>query len=318
MEKGLSVRWAGTLALVVGLLLGGAAPEVHAQLEFSHRVYLHKIDTTDLYHQRNRWEVRDNQYNQVVAGPAAFTDKKVYGQLTFGIDHDKHEHLSEPVEYGVKVSVQWLDAQADTQFFATTLPLEYDPQKEAVTSDKTTYRWPGAHVVQVRIWKVVDKNGNQVPYKQLPFSLYLEGRVTVHRQYKYQYWQVPGNIQANMSASGRQIDLSWSPFSWADFYEVEWVEVDNYGTPYQPKDASELRYTFHRKAMRVRTKQDRFRLPNQFQRGYVIFRVRGVSKDPTNDQRPYKRGDWSLGDNYDRNKRRGDETVQDLLSQGYG
>jgi hypothetical protein len=91
-----------------------------------------------------------------------------------------------------------------------------------------------------------------------------------------------------------QIGLGWQALPWAEYYDLEWTYVNDYNglDPTQVRHHSTLDYDFRFNSTRVQVSGTTYLLPLVFERGFVLWRVRGVGKDPSHPEHTVA-GPWS-------------------------
>jgi hypothetical protein len=62
----------------------------------------------------------------------------------------------------------------------------------------------------------------------------------------------------------RNISWGWSPPPWAEYYELEYLHVDDYKADGTRRERSSLRYNFRTDAVRVRANKNEYELPSGF------------------------------------------------------
>src|SRR5690606_34416197 len=86
-----------------------------------------------------------------------------------------------------------------------------------------------------------------------------------------------------------EIEISWQPVAGAIEYQLEWAFINDYEanvtanspTTITNLSASTLNYDFKHNSTRITTTDNSYILPLLFERGYLIYRVRAVGKDPS-------------------------------------
>ncbi|MBK8658319.1 MAG: hypothetical protein IPN22_05455 [Bacteroidetes bacterium] len=95
--------------------------------------------------------------------------------------------------------------------------------------------------------------------------------------------------------TARNINCGWSPLQWAEYYELEYLHVDDYKADGTRKERSSLRYNFRTDAVRVRVNTNEYELPLVFEQGYLVARVRAVGFKGRDFSIPVY-CNWSLND----------------------
>lgn len=97
-------------------------------------------------------------------------------------------------------------------------------------------------------------------------------------------------------------NISWTALTGAQEYEVEWTYVDNYRADASGNlieaPSNQLNYDFRKNSTRIRipATSTTFSLPVIFERGYILFRVRGVGRNPNDLSKSYY-SPWSESTN---------------------
>lgn len=100
----------------------------------------------------------------------------------------------------------------------------------------------------------------------------------------------PAYVDANEITADPFV-ISWTPLTGAQEYDVEWTYVDNYnpnGT-LTPLASNQIYYNFNKNTTRVRIPATSTIYPIRviYERGYILFRVRGVGRNPQDLSKPY-------------------------------
>ncbi|MDW8418424.1 MAG: hypothetical protein RML37_03325, partial [Chitinophagales bacterium] len=107
--------------------------------------------------------------------------------------------------------------------------------------------------------------------------------------------QSPSFYPIKEDITARNIKWSWTPLPWAEFYELEYLYIDNYKSDGTRRPRTSLRYNFRTDAVRIRVYGNEYELPVVFEQGYLVARVRGVGFRGSSYQIPVW-GNWSLSD----------------------
>ncbi|MGZ4036863.1 MAG: hypothetical protein ACXVPQ_03490, partial [Bacteroidia bacterium] len=134
-----------------------------------------------------------------------------------------------------------------------------------------------------------------------PNDLYLEGSITADETIALSYsTALPASSQFSfeaLTASSYTTDLQaqWDYVPGAENYELEWLYLDDYpSTTYtaSPVSTSSLTYDFDHDATRIVTSNQYYNIPMVYERGWVIYRVRGVGFAAANSNARLE-GTWS-------------------------
>ncbi|MBL7807377.1 MAG: RHS repeat protein [Saprospiraceae bacterium] len=115
-------------------------------------------------------------------------------------------------------------------------------------------------------------------------TVFLHNEIQVERYFNFNpsAQLTPGNFNLSFIPASNELEINWQPIDGAEEYDLEWVFVDNYDsigyTNVLPKTA--LRYNFAQNAARVQVKSSPFKLPLVYERGHLLFRIRGIGRSP--------------------------------------
>jgi photosystem II stability/assembly factor-like uncharacterized protein len=97
------------------------------------------------------------------------------------------------------------------------------------------------------------------------------------------YVDCNGELTAN-EAEAKELQFTWNTLAGMVEYQLEWTWVDDYdisGAPFNsPAELDALKYDLGRNATRISTAETNYTIPLLYDRGYIVFRVRGVGVDP--------------------------------------
>jgi RHS repeat-associated protein len=95
--------------------------------------------------------------------------------------------------------------------------------------------------------------------------------------------------------TAENIKWDWAPVTWAEYYELEYLHVDDYKADGTRKERSSLKFNFRQDAVRIRVYADEYEMPLVFEQGYLVARLRAVGFKGTNYSVPVY-GNWNLSD----------------------
>lgn len=107
--------------------------------------------------------------------------------------------------------------------------------------------------------------------------------------------QSPVMFSSKEDEVARHLTLNWSPVEWAEYYELEYLHVDDYKADGTRKERTELTYNFRYDAVRVRVHENTYELPLLFEQGYLLARVRAVGLTGRDFNVPVL-GQWNLNE----------------------
>ena len=287
-----------------------------AQVDYiSSPLQIKTVDTT-ITSPNNFLFVQDIHFPIITSTNVAHTGSK--GQVILYVDYDEHEVVPDTMEYFVDVKVKWYGGSPllpVTEF--KTLHIFYTKYGESL--DREELRKTNVYKIEVNVLRVKDKSGQLVPFTNVNGRIKIMANISADEIVNVcmpSYTAVGNyNLSASLNAVKKVININWSPVSCAEFYELEWVYIDDYGPNNTIIPSNKLYPYFRDKAMRVRVKGGTsYQLPAIFDRGYVLFRVRAVQKQMSGD---YFYFPWSMPDNYDPVNRKGLSSVASLLVPPY-
>ena len=243
--------------------------------------------------------VTDPSFSQIAAGTANFNDKMAHTLVSLFVDPDANICYDGHVKVSVELQVeyQWVSPFGTPSAVLTdyiTLEVEKSPllltQKDLERSFKV-YR--NAYKCEVSILSVTaeDENGTSIPVADIPDDIRLEVELQRERYFKIPV-AVPGQSTTFLSPDPLEnserynLDnvflVSWNPLSWAAEYELEWIFVENFGPSgigaEIPETALPVQFRDNASRVRVPATQTRFYIPVIYTSGYIVARVRGVTK----------------------------------------
>ncbi len=215
------------------------------------------------------------------------------------IDHAYPSPISASFSYIYEIEIVKTDANLNNVTQVINLPIEFDPAATPGVSykDKVAYTFTGAHKVQLRILSI-KSGGILVPNPEN--NIILKAVIDIER-----YWNfTPGNTSCvavtsqdlNSDAIQDELELTWPTIPGAESYDLEWTWVDDYDLVLNtPKAVSSLQWDFKGNSTRVSLASNIYHVNLVFERGYIVFRVRGVGTNISNPTYQIY-GDWSRPD----------------------
>ncbi|PHR44316.1 MAG: hypothetical protein COA32_14985 [Fluviicola sp.] len=250
-----------------------------------------------------------------------FTDASAFGYVRLGIMNNEiwdHYTMTDYVTVDVEVDITTYDNSGNSTGTVTeTLSVVMHIAGgigEAVYQDE--YRMDGVHKFEVEVVSVTVEDDASNPVS-IPTQVFLKSGFYAERYYNletstaldvsaYTIEFQPGGTETVSStpqivttATTDEIELFWNYIAGAESYDVEWTWVDSYSeTSVSTVLAENLiefnEADFKRNSTRINTSDQFFRIPQVFERGYLIYRVRAVGRWLNNtDQIKY--GKWSSG-----------------------
>ena len=125
------------------------------------------------------------------------------------------------------------------------------------------------------------------------------------------YYELPPDTLPNLSyqelpsaSNPCALKIDWSNstnaiLNAAEGYELEWTWIDNYGFNTTTRAANDIDFSvrdFELNSTRIETSQTSFEIPLIYSRGYIIYRVRTVTRFQEDITKRFY-GDWTSGSN---------------------
>ena len=258
----------------------------------------------------------------------SFVDVEAFSYLRLGIDERLNMTFLDggapsditTMEFTVVITPYDNYGQNMTAYPTQTLTIEYSVGSTDPLLDGTDFRMPGVHKFEALITGVnityADGISTSTSGADVPEWVYMESGFYAERYYLLDDTVIPtieaqlvpydnngAIITANVITNGvsdqetDEIYLSWDYVDGAEVYELEWAWVDAYpkaaANSFRAKnDISMTEQEFRINSTRIRTAKQNYRIPNVFDKGYVIYRVRGVGRWMDDPLKEYF-GSWS-------------------------
>ena len=239
--------------------------------------------------------------------PLTFQDRdaKFYMHVSIDTDAEPYEHI----QYDIQLRVAPIDSNGDllpTEI--VNLSVEYDPNVNGGNyNDLHAWVKENAHGASVQVLSVNAINVDTgFPYTSTPENVSLFGKFMVERYYNISsnapnINSVSAITTANSSNIPNSMDaayvIDWSDAIGAVEYELEYTWIDNYGTTglssilgQNQIDLSQRDFELNN--TRVITKESQYEIPNIYERGFIVYRVRAVGRFPDKPSQVYY-SDWS-------------------------
>lgn len=244
-----------------------------------------------------------------------FTDIEVKDYVRFSIEKNKNAYIPpEPgggvITYELTYSLAGMtwDGTSDviTTLGSHTLTIRYDPENATVYNDIEDYWFEGYYKFRARVTGV-KRNGTAITsFAGQPFNLCITAGIMIERYYDFDPDEHPATFKIeyqddNTKPYYRYLKIKNFYIPGATAYDIEWTYSNDYsasglGTHL---DAADVEFAFHNNSTRIRVTSDEpIYIPAVFDRGYVIARVRGIGRNPSDVNQEIV-GSWNVLDHYD-------------------
>ena len=228
-----------------------------------------------------------------------------------------NQQTNDPFHYRVKLrAFAYNVSGTSVTTYPITLEVSYNNTSGVQYKEKDSYQFNNGYYVVYCINQIEVENTATNVWTTLynwPSMLSLESNIEVERYYNMDAFATvnpsiinpstpaPKVLNDVLTQSNYEVQLSWAGVEAAEYYDVEWLYVDNYAPTSLPNAPvyvlpANLSFDFNQQANRVNlpASQTTFKITNSFQRGYLIFRVRPVGVSPTDPEQLIP-GVWSFG-----------------------
>jgi len=224
-----------------------------------------------------------------------FVNNKVLNKIIFSIDHTSNDVILTDYAVDLELKVVYYTWNDVTKAFVANT-ISPNPHVRVTYSasnnyqDKAVYQFEGGHKMEVSIVNAPDDLSTHK-------NLSLETEIQVTRFYAFDNTQLPIMGYNTLEASRGELEVYWNFVEGAEEYDLEWTHVNNYGenisTLLQPQDIAINKDLFRFNSTRISTSNNFYRIPLLYEKGYIVFRVRAVVKNPGDSYQKNIYGKWS-------------------------
>jgi len=259
--------------------------------------------------------VEDFQYAKMNGGSPGgwgFANSTTEGWLSAGIDRSNLSYVSSSYDVDLIFSVVTWTYNYGTSAFVQnapvtcTLQVTYDPLAAATEIERSTHLFSNAHKISATLSAV--QNHTTHASVSVPANLLVEALVSVERYHDFSTSAVPTapTIKAfDVDEDGLfkdELEIRWSYIQGAEEYDLEWTFVNDYnqngslGTVTNPALIPFSGFDFEHNCTRVRITDQSYRIPLLTDRGYLLYRIRGIGRGgpSAGDYSKNVYGKWSM------------------------
>jgi RHS repeat-associated protein len=253
------------------------------------------------------WTIADGQFSLLTPSPSPFNGKSQQLILKLGIDEDVNYGYIPAFTYSVDVQIiPYTIANTPEPAITATLEVVYTPAGGFQTKNLNYFKHAGYHKYEITV----------TPSTSItPINVYIESELTIDRYYEisqttpmigcnYVYhdnytndefvvYDLNQTIFPPVMPTVGEVEIWWDYIQGAEEYELEWTWIDNYD---QVGTVKFNENDFEHNNTRILTKDQKYRIPIIYAKGYLIYRVRGVGRwvdNNLNDTDIKKYGVWS-------------------------
>ena len=232
--------------------------------------------------------IQDNKY-PTIAGLTSlsswgFYDKTFTNKLTLGIDRYSTVAIA---DFVATVTVQLTSYQptalgstpiVTTKVLSVAYEGKNDHQNAAthLSKDLEVFTFNSGYAVLSKITGISITVAG-VATSVMPANVYLELETDAER-----FYNLPQNASPFASSTGVQIkylplsdeyEISWARINGAEEYDLEWLWLDAQKNNFWTNNP---KIDFRNNSTRIRTSQQSYRVSNIFEKGQVLFRIKGI------------------------------------------
>lgn len=231
--------------------------------------------------------------------PPNFTDVKIDNIVGVMIDHSSNVYVGTKLDYTFNLQIVSYDPSLSSSVQNISLDIQYDPNKLTHYKDKHLFSYSGYVRMDVQITSIIDNStGSPVTNPEDIFKV--ESQINIERYYNFTYASAPGSFLITpVTNSGiYEYQVSWGAMVGAEEYDLEWTWVNDYTATYGAYSITGKEYDFKHNSTRVRVSETQYSVTNTFDHGVLIFRVRGIGRNPS-DWSKLVFGAWSVVNDQD-------------------
>lgn len=224
----------------------------------------------------------DDKYFEMSSNPSGygsvFTNHKVSNRVEVGLN--KRVIQTNNFSGSVKLKItydRWnqLTSSFIQEVEIRSFSVQHLLDGYAQNVDRSSFVFANAHRVKVQILELSNVVAS---------AIYVETSIEVERYYAYQLSTVanltatPYPLNSSFSSFDNEfIDISWDFFKGAESYELEYVHINDYTlTANVYKTIDEIDFNYYLNSTRVEVVNNYYRIPNIYDHGYFLFRVRPI------------------------------------------
>lgn len=231
-----------------------------------------------------------------------FTNYRVNNTVQLGLNPEVFQSSTFTGTVTVLVEHEYWDDNTNAFVWGTSqtknLTISYDTDGTNLIDDLSTFTFSGGHHVKITVQNISGLNVNDV---------FLEAQVKVERYYSFDALAVQ-NASYEVSSDLQSIRFFWDNKVGAESYELEWVHINNYKVDGTFIALADLNYNYYLNSTRVEINESNYTIPNIFDRGYIIFRVRAIGRNGSDFSHRYE-GAWTNAESGTLNTHNGNQRI---------
>lgn len=219
--------------------------------------------------------------------PDLFYNKKIKNRVILKID--QKTNVFQATEYNVIVRLlitykTWNGTAFQTNTAVKNLMIEYNKYNEY--TEKNAYEFEGGNELKVEVTSIT--TNPSMPLSQLNVTLL--GEIEVERYYTFDPEFVPSVSHASTNLASRgELDIFWPAITGAEEYDLEWTFINNYTGSSLDVDTRLFQFN----STRISTTATSYKIPYIYEKGYILYRVRGIGRTALDGYLNPLAGRWS-------------------------
>src|SRR6185312_15972597 len=203
---------------------------------------------------------------------------KVTDIITLELNEDTTLFLPAKHSCRVDLEITYYDSAGHADSLTTILAINYDTTKSKRFNFRSSFKFNGGYKVKARILTVVYYGVISTSYRK---AFTLAGDIYITRVYKFTCGTPKTAIHV-YDATNQRLNISWSPDTGADEYDLEFTSYDD--SSQVSKDSASITYPdisllFNNNATRVTVQGLFYAISLVYNPGYVIYRLRPIHYD---------------------------------------
>ena len=237
-------------------------------------------------------EVMDDKYSNMLSNPSwteAYENKSVTNRIILAIDHSSvpfsDNDFSTTVELNISYQT-WNGGEFTTNNTSKILRVNYE--KGSLYYDKQVFEFIGGHHLLINVSSISGPVSNLV----------LKAEIDIDRYYIFNpaYIISPSSLRSNLASERGELVVEWDLIPGAEEYDLEWAHINNYlsdGAPTPPSTIEIDKDIFRFSSSRITTVKKSYSIPLIYDRGYIIYRIRGIGRNQESGFKLPVTGSWS-------------------------
>lgn len=224
-----------------------------------------------------------------------FANKKVTGFVRLDINHKSGIFIQNSYHYKIELTVNYNDINQSASSKNIELEIKYDPSSGVIPYiDKSTFLLPDIHRINITVVSITDMvTLSSVSDPEDNMTIHYGLQIERYFDFNHATQICPSHSYINTDDEA-ELEITWDMLNGAEDYELEWTYVDDYGENLStPIPANLIEWNFKNNSTRITTKELYYKVQLVFDRGYFIYRVRGVGRHK-DDSEYYIFGAWNV------------------------